>query len=406
MMDYDIQRAQAHVHGGGNDEGDASLFGIESPWGKAFTSTAIISIIPTLILPMIPLTTSKNGVVSLNQGLHSVLLSFAAGGLLGEVFLHSIPHLLAHHDHFSRAAAHDDHYGHEKRQLDDEHDHHHHQDEDDHHYHDEDHDHHHDDHHHHHTNNKKGKVCDSHSHDKEDGDHHHGHDHGEVSTVSLWVLAGFLIFFISEKLVKIVLGDDADHHHHHHHQHEQQHTEMPHINGSSSSSSSNGCSEEQEANGLRRRSERLKLSPASSSSSSSPRNNGIESSSRRSGARSSNKVVTTKSGEKEVGSSSSSSSSLSISGGHGLKASGYLNIIIDALHNLTDGIAIGAAFASGKGFGIATTLSVFLHEIPHEIGDFAILVQSGFSLRNAFLMQFCTAIAAFVGTFIGLVSKR
>ena len=61
---------------------------------------------------------------------------------------------------------------------------------------------------------------------------------------------------------------------------------------------------------------------------------------------------------------------------------------------------------SGGTVGLATTLSVFLHEIPHEIGDFAILVQSGLSLRAAFLMQFCTAIAAYVGTAAGLAATR
>lgn len=65
-------------------------------------------------------------------------------------------------------------------------------------------------------------------------------------------------------------------------------------------------------------------------------------------------------------------------GAVGLTAGGYLNMAVDAMHNFTDGVAIGASFASGKGLGFATTVSVFLHEIPHEIGDFAILVQSGF----------------------------
>jgi solute carrier family 39 (zinc transporter), member 7 len=49
---------------------------------------------------------------------------------------------------------------------------------------------------------------------------------------------------------------------------------------------------------------------------------------------------------------------------------------------------------------------VLLHEIPHEIGDFTILVQSGFGIRDAIVMQFCTASAAFIGTFLGLCSHR
>jgi zinc transporter 7 len=60
-----------------------------------------------------------------------------------------------------------------------------------------------------------------------------------------------------------------------------------------------------------------------------------------------------------------------------MQPSGYLNLLADSMHNLTDGIAIGAAFASGKGLAVATFISVILHEVPHEIGDFSILVQSG-----------------------------
>jgi zinc transporter 7 len=60
-----------------------------------------------------------------------------------------------------------------------------------------------------------------------------------------------------------------------------------------------------------------------------------------------------------------------------LQASGWLNLLADSMHNFTDGIAIGASFASGRGLAYATFLSVIFHEIPHEIGDFAILVQSG-----------------------------
>lgn len=61
---------------------------------------------------------------------------------------------------------------------------------------------------------------------------------------------------------------------------------------------------------------------------------------------------------------------------------GYLNLAADFAHNFTDGLAIGASFLVGQGLGIITTATVFLHEIPHEIGDFAILVQSGCSKKR------------------------
>ena len=51
----------------------------------------------------------------------------------------------------------------------------------------------------------------------------------------------------------------------------------------------------------------------------------------------------------------------------------------DFAHNFTDGLAIGASFLAGQSIGVITTLTILLHEVPHEIGDFAILVQSGAS---------------------------
>uniref|UniRef100_A0A8C3FGY8 Zinc transporter SLC39A7 n=1 Tax=Chrysemys picta bellii TaxID=8478 RepID=A0A8C3FGY8_CHRPI len=62
--------------------------------------------------------------------------------------------------------------------------------------------------------------------------------------------------------------------------------------------------------------------------------------------------------------------------------SGYLNLAADLTHNFTDGLAIGASFLAGAGVGAITTLTVLLHEVPHEVGDFAILVQSGCSKRK------------------------
>ena len=83
--------------------------------------------------------------------------------------------------------------------------------------------------------------------------------------------------------------------------------------------------------------------------------------------------------------------------GRHLDPPGWLNIAADLMHNFTDGLAIGASFASGKSLALATTVSVFFHEIPHEIGDVSILIQSGFSKQDAIWAQFATAIAAFIG---------
>lgn len=63
---------------------------------------------------------------------------------------------------------------------------------------------------------------------------------------------------------------------------------------------------------------------------------------------------------------------------------------------------MSASFYASPTVGASTTLAVFLHEIPHEVGDFALLVQSGFSKRAAMGAQFVTAVGAFLGTLIGI----
>lgn len=82
--------------------------------------------------------------------------------------------------------------------------------------------------------------------------------------------------------------------------------------------------------------------------------------------------------------------------------SAYLNLAADFAHNFTDGLAIGASYLAGRGVGLVTTLTILLHEVPHEIGDFAILVQSGFSKKRAMYLQLGTAVGAMAGTACGL----
>lgn len=85
-----------------------------------------------------------------------------------------------------------------------------------------------------------------------------------------------------------------------------------------------------------------------------------------------------------------------------IKIAGYLNLAADFTHNFTDGLAIGASYIAGQNIGIFTTLTILLHEIPHEIGDFAILVQSGCSHRKAMMLQLLTAFGAVSGTVISI----
>ncbi|XP_068621386.1 zinc transporter zipt-7.2 [Battus philenor] len=85
-----------------------------------------------------------------------------------------------------------------------------------------------------------------------------------------------------------------------------------------------------------------------------------------------------------------------------IKIAGYLNLAADFTHNFTDGLAIGASFIAGQSIGYITTVTILLHEIPHEIGDFAILVQSGCSRKKAMMLQLLTAFGAISGTIISI----
>lgn len=84
----------------------------------------------------------------------------------------------------------------------------------------------------------------------------------------------------------------------------------------------------------------------------------------------------------------------------------YLNLAADFLHNFTDGLAIGASFLAGEKIGFATTFMVLLHEIPHEIGDFALLVESGYSKWKAIALQLLTAIGAVSGCALALLASK
>jgi len=82
---------------------------------------------------------------------------------------------------------------------------------------------------------------------------------------------------------------------------------------------------------------------------------------------------------------------------------GKLLLFTDGFHNFIDGIIIGVSFLVSIPVGIATTLAVFLHEIPQEIGDFAVLIHSGYSKKRALWLNFLSALTSIVGVFIALI---
>ncbi|XP_057614113.1 zinc transporter ZIP5 [Chionomys nivalis] len=80
----------------------------------------------------------------------------------------------------------------------------------------------------------------------------------------------------------------------------------------------------------------------------------------------------------------------------------WMVLLGDGLHNLTDGLALGAAFSAGFSSGLSTTLAVFCHELPHELGDFAMLLQAGLSFRRLLLLSLVSGALGLGGAALGV----
>ncbi|MBI4948388.1 ZIP family metal transporter [Candidatus Berkelbacteria bacterium] len=84
---------------------------------------------------------------------------------------------------------------------------------------------------------------------------------------------------------------------------------------------------------------------------------------------------------------------------------GIMNLVGDAMHNFIDGALIAASYLVSLPVGLATTIAVILHEIPQELGDYAILRESGFTKKAALGLNFLSALIAFLGAAIVLVFR-
>lgn len=84
---------------------------------------------------------------------------------------------------------------------------------------------------------------------------------------------------------------------------------------------------------------------------------------------------------------------------------GFMSLMGESMHNFIDGIVIGASFVASVPVGISTTLAVAFHEIPHEIGNFAVLLHSGFPRKRALLLNLLSAGVAIIGTVIVIVTS-
>ncbi|TDL25662.1 ZIP-like iron-zinc transporter [Rickenella mellea] len=169
--------------------------------------------------------------------------------------------------------------------------------------------------------------------------------------IGLAIFIGFAAFFIMEKSLRVLGGEDGDVGHSHSHSHDSHATDSHSSTGVSTTVSANGL--------IKRGSEK----PDATASTSAPEPRAVAKTS---------------------------------------KLSAYLNLFGDFVHNITDGLAMAASFYSSPLIGATTTLACFAHEIPHEIADYSILVRSGFTKRQAMQSQYLTAVGAFIGTFMGI----
>lgn len=80
---------------------------------------------------------------------------------------------------------------------------------------------------------------------------------------------------------------------------------------------------------------------------------------------------------------------------------GAMNLLGDAIHNFLDGVLIAAAFVSGSGLGFVATLAIALHEIPQELGDFGVLLHSGFSRQSALIFNLLVSLTCILGGLLG-----
>jgi zinc and cadmium transporter len=81
--------------------------------------------------------------------------------------------------------------------------------------------------------------------------------------------------------------------------------------------------------------------------------------------------------------------------------SGLMILIGNSVHNLCDGIVIAASFLASTPLGVTTTLAIVAHAIPQQVGDFAVLLHSGYTRRRAFAFNLTTGAATLVGALAG-----
>lgn len=84
-----------------------------------------------------------------------------------------------------------------------------------------------------------------------------------------------------------------------------------------------------------------------------------------------------------------------------LRISSYLNMFFEFIHKITDGIALSSAFYSSTHMGILSFIAILLHEVPHELCDFALKISGGLTFKKALATEICTSIGSLIGAVVG-----
>jgi len=90
-------------------------------------------------------------------------------------------------------------------------------------------------------------------------------------------------------------------------------------------------------------------------------------------------------------------------GGSKIATVAWMIIFGDGIHNFIDGLSIGAAFSESILTGISVSLAVLCEEFPHELGDFAVLLNAGMSMKQAMMYNFLSACTCYLGLVLGIL---
>lgn len=240
-----------------------------------------------------------------------------------------------------------------------------------------------------------------------EADHAHGHAHAhslEDLSVGLSMLLGIVLFFLVEKIVRYVEdhsangANDLTHGHHHHNKRQQK---LKHDGEDTNQQLSDSKNRET----LDMTSEK-KLNGQSDASLKNDKHDKQENLRKRTisdGVTGEDEKDIVSGNVQGIRKQPSLNETVPVHTSSNL-VFGYLNLFSDGVHNFTDGMALGSAFLlHGSVGGWSRTLFLLAHELPQEVGDFGILVRSGFSVSKALFFNFLSALVALAGTALALV---